>query len=212
MKKIFTLIALAFVAISANAQQGTKIAEMDFTTQTSYPYYRLEPVNAEAGNYDVQGGALVISATAAQENQWDMQPFILDWFNIQEGYNYDIAIDMEATSDVDPLWLGFGTWSGSMALYGQVATAARGVHVYTFENATAACATSGSNAHVLFQCGSFVGTIKIYKVELYEYGATGIQNINAEATDHVMYNLAGQRVDNQYKGVVIVNGKKVVNK
>ena len=187
------------VVVPEPVVEGTKIAEMDYTTAAQYPYYRMEPTNPEAGNFDVKDGALVISATAAQANMWEMQPFILDWFNIKAGNNYNIAIYMEATSDVD-LWLGFGTWAGSMALYGQKANAARGWNYYTVENATAECATSENNAHILFQCGSFVGTIKIYKVELYEVESTGI------------YNLAGQKVNNGFKGVVIMNGKKMLQK
>lgn len=43
--------------------------------------------------------------------------------------------------------------------------------------------------------------------------ATGIHTIEAaSATNGAMYNLAGQRVDKAYKGIVIVNGKKYLNK
>ena len=43
--------------------------------------------------------------------------------------------------------------------------------------------------------------------------ATGIQTIEAaSAANAAMYNLAGQRVDKVYKGIVIVNGKKYLNK
>lgn len=44
--------------------------------------------------------------------------------------------------------------------------------------------------------------------------STGISNVNREAMNNsgVIYNLAGQKVDASYKGVVIMNGKKVVNK
>ena len=43
--------------------------------------------------------------------------------------------------------------------------------------------------------------------------ATGIQTIEAaSAANDAMYNLAGQRVDKAYKGIVIVNGKKYLNK
>ena len=42
---------------------------------------------------------------------------------------------------------------------------------------------------------------------------TGITNINAaKAENAVRYNLAGQKVNNDYKGVVIMNGKKMLNK
>lgn len=43
--------------------------------------------------------------------------------------------------------------------------------------------------------------------------ATGIQTLEAaSAANAAMYNLAGQRVDKAYKGIVIVNGKKYLNK
>lgn len=43
--------------------------------------------------------------------------------------------------------------------------------------------------------------------------ATGIHTIEAApAANATMYNLAGQRVDKAYKGIVIVNGKKYLNK
>lgn len=43
--------------------------------------------------------------------------------------------------------------------------------------------------------------------------ATGIHTIEAaSAANGAMYNLAGQRVDKAYKGIVIVNGKKYLNK
>ena len=42
---------------------------------------------------------------------------------------------------------------------------------------------------------------------------TGINSIESELLNSgKVYNLNGQRVDNNYKGVVIVNGKKVIKK
>ena len=43
---------------------------------------------------------------------------------------------------------------------------------------------------------------------------TSIYNMQAagEHTDHAIYNLSGQRVSDSYKGVVIINGKKVLRK
>ena len=46
--------------------------------------------------------------------------------------------------------------------------------------------------------------------------ATGIANVDVNANDNFdnapMYNLAGQKVSKSYKGIVIVNGKKYINK
>jgi hypothetical protein len=46
-----------------------------------------------------------------------------------------------------------------------------------------------------------------------EKNASGINTINAAKVENaVRYNLAGQKVDNSFKGVVIVNGKKMLQK
>ena len=42
--------------------------------------------------------------------------------------------------------------------------------------------------------------------------ATGIKNVNTIVGTNAMYNLAGQRVNKNAKGIVIVNGKKMLNK
>lgn len=51
-------------------------------------------------------------------------------------------------------------------------------------------------------------------VTAYEFtGETGVEMISAEAQQNGrIYNLAGQRVDNAFKGIVIVGGKKIVKK
>ncbi len=52
---------------------------------------------------------------------------------------------------------------------------------------------------------------------VFEGETTGISNLNVNDNENIdanapMYNLAGQRVNKSYKGVVIVNGKKMLNK
>ena len=52
-----------------------------------------------------------------------------------------------------------------------------------------------------------------YDSSLDPTGGTGIQNVKAvETTDGVIYNLAGQKVDASYKGIVIKDGHKVIQK
>jgi hypothetical protein len=57
--------------------------------------------------------------------------------------------------------------------------------------------------------GIYFGTEAAYNAAV----ATGIQGVKTvKAQSSAIYNLAGQRVDANYKGVVIMNGKKVVIK
>ena len=46
----------------------------------------------------------------------------------------------------------------------------------------------------------------------FETGATGINSVKATTEDSSEYNLAGQQVDKNYKGVVVKNGKKMIQK
>ena len=62
---------------------------------------------------------------------------------------------------------------------------------------------------------AFNGTYELAKgCYLYSLNGktTGIKGVKATAKSSELYNLSGQRVDNSYKGVVIRNGKKFVNK
>jgi|GEM_PF-5721570 len=55
-------------------------------------------------------------------------------------------------------------------------------------------------------------SVKTMNVEFDD--ATGIESINADVlgAEGAIYNVAGQKVDSNYKGIVIVNGKKYLNK
>lgn len=54
----------------------------------------------------------------------------------------------------------------------------------------------------------------IDKIELKSVEPTAINEINAEGANGngAIYNISGQRVDDSYKGIVIINGKKVMKK
>ena len=75
-------------------------------------------------------------------------------------------------------------------------------------------ATADGNMFLTTTGGVYVYAISI-NAELPEYVPAGIRVINAEAktaTDGAIYNLSGQRVDENYRGVVIMNAHKVVIK
>jgi hypothetical protein len=59
--------------------------------------------------------------------------------------------------------------------------------------------------------GSDVSTIIIKAVYLTKNDATGVTKVQVNAVDNnAIYNLAGQKVNDTYKGIVIKNGKKIV--
>ncbi len=69
-------------------------------------------------------------------------------------------------------------------------------------------------SYYTFQKYSGTGNILISSIEFTYVGTTGINDVKAAKAENnaVMYNIAGQKVNNGFKGLVIKNGKKVVLK
>lgn len=66
---------------------------------------------------------------------------------------------------------------------------------------------------LIHQTGSTNFYVKVIGEEPHVFETEGINNVvNYNTVPTVTYNLAGQRVSNDYKGIVIKNGKKLVNK
>lgn len=57
-----------------------------------------------------------------------------------------------------------------------------------------------------------VESIKVQKLNFIEKGSGAVESVNSVKADDVIYNVYGQRVDENYRGIVIKNGKKFVNK
>ena len=192
------------------AEPGTLVGEKDWTTETTYPYYNMGA--PEGASYDVKDGALEVTNTVKQSDIWGLQLFILDWVNVTAGNDYVVRV--YASIPVDgQVQVNMGTWGGNDQHVFDV-TASEAIKAYDFEFPQyAGATTTGNDAHVLWQQGWLLGTVKIAKVQLFEVSSTGIMNMVAEkAVDGISYNIAGQKVGNDFKGLVIKNGKKFVIK
>ena len=78
----------------------------------------------------------------------------------------------------------------------------------------AVCALGDGKAainQIALQCAEDA-TLTITKIYLEKAGETAIQSTKAQAKAGIRYNLAGQKVDANYKGIVIENGKKFMVK
>lgn len=57
-----------------------------------------------------------------------------------------------------------------------------------------------------------VESIKVQKLNFIEKGGDAVETINAAKGANVVYNVFGQKVDENYRGIVIKNGKKFIRK
>ena len=157
----------------------TPNGERDWSTTSTYPYYWMGDADNQpyfcSGTatvaIDSEVGALVISNTQVQGNNWDLQPFILDWFNIIEGEDYTIRVWLKAEMD-GYANLSIGTWgaSGNARLD---FTQSDDFVMYSVEHTAAVTSTfenGNYNSHILWQMGETVGTVWIKKIQILQMG------------------------------------------
>lgn len=210
MKKFFTLIAMAVVAMGVQAgtlisfptvQTGISISgtttfdNVKIKTNTTSiagikfanSYTTENVLNENYAKLEVEGGFKagdVITIAGAFNNSDDTKKSAVDIFT-SDGSSVNILFTTQQfingrTVDADPVEETFTLTEDATVLY------------------------IGRNGNT----GTFVTTLKIERG-----GATLIDAVRAaQANDGAVYNLAGQKVANDFKGIVIKNGKKVVIK
>ena len=210
MKKFFTLVAMACMAICANAQ-GI-VAEIDWTKESAYYegvwYADLAEVSV------VEGEGLIINCTQPNPdgaNYWEPQvPMIAHIPAIAEGGQYQVqfAVNAPAAGDIR---LDFCSWDGTGATKDWIHAVEAGDNEFTVDFLD--YPTECTDAMIFYQCGKIPGKHVIKYVKVLDLEPDGIQTVkNNAAQSNIRYNLAGQKVDANYKGVVIMNGKKFMQK
>ena len=144
-------------------------------------------------------------------------------FSLEENHNYIVRLTMKVPSD-GKYMVALGNWFTSYSLEVPVSASDDFQIVdvpflnYWGERTDMAFKPIEEDAHINLCSGWVVGTTVVKKVEVYEMAESGsrenttaIKTIKTMNSDDSIYNLAGQRVSPSYKGVVIRNGRKVVN-
>jgi len=210
MKKIFTLVAMAMMAIGANAQ--TLVAEKDWSgvADDALPWIQFA---GEEGAYNgsAKGGADGIEITVNEKSGqlWQPQANVLEGFDLSVDDNYAVYVTAKLPSD-GQLQINMGDW-GTNFQYDFPVTATGDFQEIVCEFPEYGGDATG--AHVLFQCGDFLGTSIVKNVKVVKRGGgSGIKNVKAAKANGARYNLAGQKVDASYKGIVIQDGKKFIQK
>ena len=142
------------------------------------------------------GDRLRIYFTAPDDN-WQVE--------LTNGH-WDGMLDRYATKDLGP------EQDGSPRHY-TIVDQSLGYFEYTIDQDFLTKATTKQNWGGAFLLNGD-GNMTVTKVTLVQGGATGIATVKktVKSQSNVIYNLAGQRVDANYKGVVIVNGQKKIQK
>lgn len=211
MKKIFTLIAVCAMALTANAQgkyameEGEEVAygtqpAKDKRVQNCKMYFgdptldSGEPFKAAQADAQVDGYTAYTQGNGVNGNKeggtfYVFQPAIAGNITVAVVLNADKAFHISED----------GT---DMAGYEGIKVAEKYYGTYTFD-------VKAGSTYKVWCDGSKLG---FYGFELKEGSSTGINTVKSASENGVRYNLSGQKVAEGYKGVVIMNGRKMIQK
>ena len=198
-----------------DAVAETVLAESDFNGgfEGDYPYWYQFADEQTDGTVssDPEGVAIYVGTQTGQ--LWQPQVMVIPdgSFNLEEDGNYKVYVTAKFPT-AGTLQINMGSWSANdQATFPVEASDDFQTLVCEFEG----WSVNAEGAHLLFQCGDFKGTTILKSVKVTQVGGddTGIQAATIEkAGNGAIYNLAGQKVNANYKGVVIQNGKKFIQK
>lgn len=170
---------------------------------------------------------MAITTSRLMESMWDIRSGIGKDITIVQGHYYIVRLTLKVPSD-GSYNVGLGNygmtghenWDGGEICSWCVVpvTASEDFQVIDAEFPNVGFSFD-DDAFVYFDSGWVVGTTIVKKVEVYEkFGFAGrgdetaIKSVKASKADESIYNLAGQKVNASYKGVVIKSGKKMIVK
>ena len=185
------------------------IAEVDWTQKSEWDggWYSTDYAEVSVE----QGTGLIINCTSdGTTNYWEPQvPMIGGIETIDEGGQYQVEFSFISPA-AGEIRLDFYSWDGSGATMAQVFEVAEGENNLTIDFLD--YPTPCTNAGIFYQCGKIPGKHIIKSVKVIDLETEAIQSVKAAQNDGAIYNLAGQKVNASYKGVVIKNGKKFLQK
>ena len=197
------------------------IAEIDWTQQEAFNNW----CSGENGSTAVVGAeGLEINVPAAGDNYWNPQTVVLNIEGEKVADNPDapaiLAEDGQyqvvivAKHPAGHLQVNLGTWDDGVSLQKDFdVEEATDFHEIVVDFSEGWPADCFSNVHVLWQSGALPGLSVLKSIQIIDLNATAIKTVKAaKKFDGAIYNLAGQKVNASYKGVVIKDGKKYIQK
>ena len=197
------------------------VGEIDWSQEAAFNNW----CSGENGSTAVVGAeGLEINVPAAGENYWNPQTVVLNIEGEKVADNPDapaiLAEDGQyqvvivAKHPAGHLQVNLGTWDDGVSLQKDFdVEEAADFHEIVVDFSEGWPADCFSNVHVLWQSGALPGLSVLKSIQIIDLDATAIKTVKAaKKFDGAIYNLAGQKVNASYKGVVIKDGKKYIQK
>ena len=215
MRKNLLFVIILLSCLCANAQEENdtlvSLAKVNFEGLTELPLWSSFADGETDAILKIVDDGIAITNPQVQDQSWQPQVTVIgDNLILEEGHDYIVRLTLKVPSD-GTYWLCMGNWD--TRFFSQVAATARdGFQIIDVEYPEYKGRVI--NAFVVLGFGWVVGTTILKEVEVLEKTSTaGIQSVRSvKDADAVFYNLSGQKVNASYKGIVIMNGKKLLVK
>lgn len=161
---------------------------------------------------------LAITSYHLWEQNWSLFTPIGQDFSLEQGHDYIVRLTLKVPSD-GTYQVGFGRWWGGDAntwtSFDVPMTASEDFQVIEVESHNFG-GNVWNEGYVILSSGWVLGTTVVKKVQVIERDDDAPAAIKSAKTvrksDDAIYNLAGQKVNTSFKGIVIKNGKKTITK
>jgi hypothetical protein len=161
---------------------------------------------------EIVSDGIAIINPCLQDEIWDNWAFVLANFPLEKGHDYIVRLTLKVPSD-GAYYIELGSLNREEVLSHQVSVKGSDTfQVIDVEYPEYKCCDAKDDGFVILGCGWVVGTTILKEVELLERTTTtdifGVKA--AKGSNDTLYNLAGQKVNASYKGIVIQNGNKIM--
>ena len=168
--KILLVILASIVCGNAMAQNGALIAEADFTTATEFNGWT-QFGDGQEGSVELLAGEGLAITVATQTGQiWQPQIMVIPdgSFNLAEDGNYKVVVNAKFPTE-GTLQINMGSWSANDQYYFNVPASA---DFQKIECLFEGWSKNIEGCHLLFQCGDFLGTTILKRIEIYDLDAS----------------------------------------
>ena len=160
---------------------------------------------------------LAITSYHLWEGEWSLNTPVAHKFALKKGHDYIVRLTLKVPSD-GTYQVAFGKWLGGddnqRTTFDVPMTASEDFQVIEVESLNFG-EDVWNDGMVVLSSGSVLGTTVVKKVQVIEKEKgtlAAIMTLKTNKADDTIYNLAGQKVNTSYKGLVIKNGKKMIKK
>lgn len=160
---------------------------------------------------------LAITSYHLWEGEWSLNTPVAHKFALKKGHDYIVRLTLKVPSN-GTYQVAFGKWLGGddnqRTTFDVPMTASEDFQVIEVESLNFG-EDVWNDGMVVLSSGSVLGTTVVKKVQVIEKEKgtlAAIMTLKTNKADDTIYNLAGQKVNASYKGLVIKNRKKIIKK